>query len=155
AGIVATVLAHEAARAAVPAALMDKTFGAAMCFATGNTAAAGTASATVVALAEGVLKAMFVTKLKVAAVLLLVAGAIGLAAGAHQGLASAPAASVARLALKAPVFSATVPESQENAVEAQHKEEKQKPKEEDKKKAEEKKQADDPFAGQLEMLQRL
>src|SRR5262249_40633793 len=91
AGMVATALAHEAAGAAVPAALMNSTFKAAMGFAAGNAAMAG-GSASVAALTEGVLKAMFLTKLKVTVAILLVVGVIGLAGGMYQGLARAAAA---------------------------------------------------------------
>jgi RNA polymerase sigma factor (sigma-70 family) len=64
-GALAAVLSREAS-AAVPAALAGTTVRAASCFAAGP-AAAGPVSASALALAEGVLKTMLLTKLKVAA----------------------------------------------------------------------------------------
>ena len=75
-GLVASLRAAEAA-VAVPNSLVDVTIRAAMPIAAGR---AATASGPVAALVEGVLRAMFLTKLKVAAALLAVAGAATLAA---------------------------------------------------------------------------
>jgi RNA polymerase sigma factor (sigma-70 family) len=85
AGILAAVLAEHAA-ASVPAALA----GAAV--RTTVLAAAGQAPAPAAALAEGVLKALFVTRLKVATGLVLALGTLLLAAGvwAHPSRAETP-----------------------------------------------------------------
>jgi RNA polymerase sigma factor (sigma-70 family) len=81
AGSVAAVLAHGAASASVRAGLAVTTGKAAALFAAGR-AAAGTVSARVTALTEGVLKAMLLSKLRVVmAVLLAVALAGATAAG--------------------------------------------------------------------------
>src|SRR5262249_4285568 len=58
----ATLLSQNAASAAVSALLVGPTFKAALAFAAAQTAA-GTASARVIALAEGVLSAMYLTKI--------------------------------------------------------------------------------------------
>jgi RNA polymerase sigma factor (sigma-70 family) len=71
-GVVATVLSQQAASASVPPSVASETIQAASYFAAGQAAAAGAISATAVALAEGVLKAMLLTKLKVATAVLLV-----------------------------------------------------------------------------------
>jgi RNA polymerase sigma factor (sigma-70 family) len=77
------------ASAAVPAALVDGTVKAALAF-----AADGALAPEVAALTRGGIQAMLLTRLKIAAVLLLVAGALG--AGtvllAHPGLAADPGA---------------------------------------------------------------
>jgi RNA polymerase sigma factor (sigma-70 family) len=78
AGALAGLLADHAA-AAVPGTLVHATVAAAVAASAGATAAA---SASALALAEGALKAMFITKLKIAAVFLLGAGLVVLAAGA-------------------------------------------------------------------------
>ena len=71
-----TALVAENATAAVPAALFDTTLTSALQFAVGPTAAAGTLASPATTLAEGVLKNMFLAKLKTTvAVLLLVAAA--------------------------------------------------------------------------------
>jgi RNA polymerase sigma factor (sigma-70 family) len=86
AGLLAAVLAEHAA-AAVPAALTRAAVQLTVL------AAAGEVLAPAACLAEGVLKAMFVTKLKVATALLLALGTFLLAAGvwAHQARAQSPA----------------------------------------------------------------
>jgi RNA polymerase sigma factor (sigma-70 family) len=81
AGAFAASLSRGAAPAAVPPDLVMLTSRAALGCAAGNAAAAGTVSAQAVALAEGVVRAMFVTKLKIAVVVLLAAGAAAAAAG--------------------------------------------------------------------------
>jgi RNA polymerase sigma factor (sigma-70 family) len=86
AGLVA--LLAENAAAAVPGTLIHATVQAAVAASAGATVAA---SASALSLAEGVLKAMFVTKLKIASVLLLGAGLLALAAGALADPAPAPA----------------------------------------------------------------
>jgi RNA polymerase sigma factor (sigma-70 family) len=80
-GTLTVVLAQNAASAGVPTSLVSSTIQAASLFAAGQAAAAGVISAQVAALAEGVLKTMLLTKLKIAlAVLWMVAalsGAVG------------------------------------------------------------------------------
>jgi RNA polymerase sigma factor (sigma-70 family) len=88
AGLVGTLLAEEAAARAVPAALAGATLQAALVTAAGH-AAAGLVSAEVVALVEGVSQAMFLTRLKIVAAVVL---AVLLVAGAglvpHQMLSA-------------------------------------------------------------------
>jgi RNA polymerase sigma factor (sigma-70 family) len=83
-----TVLAEKAAPAAVPAVVAEGTIKAAVLTAAGQ-AAAGAIPASVAALTEGVLRAMFLSKLKVlAAGLLALCLAVAIAAvGARQALA--------------------------------------------------------------------
>ncbi|MGP0062869.1 MAG: sigma-70 family RNA polymerase sigma factor [Isosphaeraceae bacterium] len=75
AALLATTLAAESAHA-VPVELINLTLGAATRLAAGHAIAAGTFSAGVVTLLKGVLRSMFITKLKFAAVAL---AAVGLA----------------------------------------------------------------------------
>jgi RNA polymerase sigma factor (sigma-70 family) len=93
AAAVATSLSQNAAPAAVPAALMSSTVKAAVPFAAGKVAA-GLVSASVAALTEGVLQAMFLTKLKIATAALLALAVLGTGAGlfGHRVLAQRPAA---------------------------------------------------------------
>jgi RNA polymerase sigma factor (sigma-70 family) len=92
--VVAQTLGENAARAAVPAALIDSTSKAAVLFAAGKLAMASAVSAPAIALAEGVLQAMFMHKLKIAAALVgmltLVVGATGIFT--YQALADKPGA---------------------------------------------------------------
>jgi RNA polymerase sigma factor (sigma-70 family) len=83
AGMLTAALTEKAASAAVPAALLKATTHAALVYAAGQaTAVTGAVSAQVVSLTEGVLRSMFLTKLKVmAAVVLLSAGLAGAGAG--------------------------------------------------------------------------
>jgi RNA polymerase sigma factor (sigma-70 family) len=74
------LLAPGTASAAVPAALVDATVRGALLFAAGQ-AAAGVVSSSAVTLAEGVLKTMGITKLKLAAAVLLAFGIVGVGAG--------------------------------------------------------------------------
>jgi RNA polymerase sigma factor (sigma-70 family) len=76
----AAALSREAA-AGAPAALLSSTIKAVTLVAAGQAAAAGTVSGTAAALAEGVLKAMLLAKLKTAAALVLVAAVLGAGAG--------------------------------------------------------------------------
>lgn len=89
----AVLLSPKTASASVPASLLVSTLEAATLFAAGKTAAAGLVSAKVVALTEGVLKAMLLTKLKIATGLLLAVGILGTGAGlvTHKALAEKPA----------------------------------------------------------------
>jgi RNA polymerase sigma factor (sigma-70 family) len=86
----AAVLAKRAA-ADVPSLLVASTLQTTLLLASGE---AATASAPAVALAEGVLKAMFVTKLKIATALVVTAGLLALGAGVLAGplLAQRPGA---------------------------------------------------------------
>ena len=94
--------AGEALAVPLPGALVDSTLKAALLFATGQ-AAGGALSAQAVTLAEGVLRAMFLTKLKIAAFLLLMAGllAVGGALTRHA-LEAAPPAKAPKAASPAP-----------------------------------------------------
>jgi protocatechuate 3,4-dioxygenase beta subunit len=74
----AAALAPAAGKAAVPAALADATARAAALYAAGP---AGAASAGAVAMAEGVTRAMFATRCKIAAALLLGVGLLAAGAG--------------------------------------------------------------------------
>ncbi len=86
--------ASEEATAAVPAALMGSTRRAAAAVAAGKAAAGGEVSTRAVALAEGVVRAMYLGKLKTAAVLLLAVAVLGAggASLAYHGLAGTPPA---------------------------------------------------------------
>jgi Sigma-70, region 4 len=98
AGGLATVLAHNAALASVPLPLVASTAKAATLTAAGH--AVGTVvPANVAALTEGVLKTMFLTKLKVATVALVAAGVLAGAGGRlvmPQAQAEKPAGKVAK-----------------------------------------------------------
>jgi RNA polymerase sigma factor (sigma-70 family) len=74
AGAVTAALLQDAARATVPSVLASTTVRAALAFLAGRAAAAGI-SAKALALAQGVLQSMFVTKLKVVALAAAMAGA--------------------------------------------------------------------------------
>jgi RNA polymerase sigma factor (sigma-70 family) len=92
AGVLATAFT-SAAPAGVPAPLITSTVKAAALAATGSAAMAGAASAPVVALTEGVLRTMFLGKLKTVALLVLtLAAATGIAGlPALRGLFTGPA----------------------------------------------------------------
>jgi RNA polymerase sigma factor (sigma-70 family) len=81
-GAAATLLAREAASACVPATLVGSTVTAARHFAAGREAAAGVVSAKAAALAEGVMRSMFVNRLKIVSAVLLVVALAGCALGA-------------------------------------------------------------------------
>ena len=87
-------LAAEAAPAAVPAALGDWTIKAAIGFAAGRTATTGAFPAAAL-LANELLRTMLMTKLKMAAVMLLVVGATGAGVIAQQEADPRPGASTA------------------------------------------------------------
>jgi RNA polymerase sigma factor (sigma-70 family) len=89
-GAVAAVLAQEGASAGVPTSVVSSTIQAANLFAAGQAAASGALSAEAVALADGVLKTMLLSKLKIATVAVLVAVAV-LGAGAAALTQQAPA----------------------------------------------------------------
>jgi RNA polymerase sigma factor (sigma-70 family) len=90
-GLTSAMLMQGAAPAAVPAPLLVSTVKAAALLAAGQVAA-GALSAPVAALMEGVVQAMFLTKLKLAAVVLLSVGMLGGGAGvvAYQALSAEP-----------------------------------------------------------------
>jgi RND family efflux transporter MFP subunit len=89
AGVLAGLLSGDALAAPLPRPLVGLTLKAALAFCAGG-AAAGAAAARSVAYAEGVLRAMFLTRLKVAALALLLAGL--LAAGGVVGTLALEAA---------------------------------------------------------------
>jgi RNA polymerase sigma factor (sigma-70 family) len=86
-GVLAAVLSQQAASAGVPTAVVSSTIKAAAGFVAGP-AAAGVISVKVAVLTEGVLKAMFVTKLKTATVVLLTVALAGIGGGTTALLAS-------------------------------------------------------------------
>jgi RNA polymerase sigma factor (sigma-70 family) len=88
AGALAAVLSQKVASAAVPASAVASTIRAASLLAAGQTALAGAVPAKVVALTEGVLKAMLMTKVRTVTTALLVVAAVGIGCG---GLLSRPA----------------------------------------------------------------
>jgi RNA polymerase sigma factor (sigma-70 family) len=97
----ACTLSQNAVSALVPTALVSSTVRAALVSAAGKSAMAAGVSAPVVALTEGVLKAMLMTKMKLVAGVLLAVGMVGgsgsvltyrtLAAEGRQGQAQGPA----------------------------------------------------------------
>ncbi len=88
-GAVAVALSHNAATAGLPAPLVSSTVQAATLVVAGN-AAAGAISAPVVALTEGVLQAMFRTKLKIAVGTALAIGMLAVGVGVYQSHAEQP-----------------------------------------------------------------
>ncbi len=93
-GALAAVLSPSAASACMPAQLVVSTVKAAALLAAGETAAV-VASASVASITEGVLKAMFLTKLKSAVALLAVIGVLALGGGALHHSLAAPQAQAA------------------------------------------------------------
>ncbi len=80
-GVLATALCQNAASACVPGPLVVSTVQAATLMAAGKALATGAISAKVVALTEGVLKAMLMTKIKVAITVVLAVQLIGAGVG--------------------------------------------------------------------------
>ena len=80
-GALAAVLAQNVASAGVPTAVVSLTIKAASLFAAGQAAAAGVISAEVAALTEGVLKAMFMTKLKTVMSVVMLLGTVAFGGG--------------------------------------------------------------------------
>jgi RNA polymerase sigma factor (sigma-70 family) len=115
AGVLAAVLSGSTAPAAVPAPAVVVTSQAARAFAAGPVAAAGTTPARAAALAEGVLRAMVLTKLKVLVAALVAIGVVGLAVGVlgRHALAEGPPGAGAGAALPAPVADPSKPEQKE------------------------------------------
>jgi RNA polymerase sigma factor (sigma-70 family) len=75
------LFAQEVAAATVPAALFEATARITYCVAAGKALAAGILSTHVVTLADGVLKAMLLTKLKIACAAVLVVGSLSIGVG--------------------------------------------------------------------------
>lgn len=94
AGAVASLLAQETASASVPGLLVANTVQAALVVAAGEAAAAGVVPASVASLTEGVIHAMFLNKLKVAAAVMVAVSIVGSGVGflTHRALAEKPAA---------------------------------------------------------------
>jgi RNA polymerase sigma factor (sigma-70 family) len=88
-GLFVTALTETAGPATVTAAVVDSTFQAALAFAAGPTPAGAPPAAV---LAEGMLRGAFVARLRSAAVVVLVAGALSTATGVglHRALANRP-----------------------------------------------------------------
>jgi RNA polymerase sigma factor (sigma-70 family) len=90
-GALAAVLAPNVASASVPSWLVSSTIKAASLFAAGPATAAGAVSAKVAALAEGVVRTMFLTKLKLTtAVLVAIALASAIGGGSFTALQATP-----------------------------------------------------------------
>jgi RNA polymerase sigma factor (sigma-70 family) len=87
-GALATALAQEAASATTPLSLVYATVRAATAYAAGSATAAAVVSAPVAALAEGVLRTMLLSKLKISAMLLVLIGVVGTGWGDYGSLAS-------------------------------------------------------------------
>jgi hypothetical protein len=83
-------MTQNAMSASVPSAVVGSTIQAASLFAAGQAAAAGGISVQAIALMEGVLKAMLLTKLKIAAPIVLGMGLLGIGWGLCLSRAAAP-----------------------------------------------------------------
>jgi RNA polymerase sigma factor (sigma-70 family) len=81
-GALAAVLSQYVASAGVPNMVVSSTIKAATLFAAGHLTATGVISANAVALTEGVLKAMLLTKLKIASAVVFLIAVVGVAAWA-------------------------------------------------------------------------
>jgi len=90
AGSLAAALAQDAASASVPSAIVSATIKAASLLAAGQAAAAGGISIKAIALMEGVLKAMFLSKLKIATSIVLGIGLLGISWGLYPTRAAEP-----------------------------------------------------------------
>jgi len=89
-GTLAAALAQNTASASVPSAVVGSTIKAASLLAAGQAAAVGGISVQAVALMEGVVKAMFLTKLKIATTIVLGMGLLGISWGLYPTRAAAP-----------------------------------------------------------------
>ncbi len=89
AATLAVLAAERTAASAAPAALVHATLKAALLFAVGQ-AVAGTVSTQAVAWTQGVLRTMFLSKMKTLAAILVVTAAVGTGAGYLASLAAAP-----------------------------------------------------------------
>src|SRR5262249_12053485 len=81
-GALGMMFSQKMASAGVPASVVSSTIKVASSFAAGQAVATAVVSTRVAALTEGVLKSMLLSKLKVAVVLMLAIGALGITAGA-------------------------------------------------------------------------
>lgn len=107
-GSLAAVLAQNTASASVPSVVVGSTIQAASLFALGQAAATGGISVKAIALTEGVVKAMFLTKLKLATPIVLGMGLLGVSWGLYPTRAAAPPKGNAESAAQAtPEFAAT------------------------------------------------
>jgi RNA polymerase sigma factor (sigma-70 family) len=79
---------------AAPPEFVEATVQAGLAYSAGPAVAAGTVSAEVAALTEGVVRSMFVTNLKLAALAAAVLGILGAGAGATYGVLAEPAAAI-------------------------------------------------------------
>lgn len=100
-GGVATAIAENVASASLPALLISSTVQAAARVAAGH-AVTTAASASVAALAKGVMKTMLLSKLKIPIGLVVALGLVTLGWGAYQGTAAADNPSTAKALAKAP-----------------------------------------------------
>jgi RNA polymerase sigma factor (sigma-70 family) len=89
AGSLAAVLTQHAASASVPASVVSSTIRGVDLYAAGQAAAAGI-SVKAIALTEGVLKTMFSTKVKIATIVLLGVGLLGISWGLYPTFAAMP-----------------------------------------------------------------
>lgn len=97
-GILAALLAQNTASASVPSAVVGSTIKAASLLAAGQAATAGGISVHAVALMEGVVKAMLLTKLKIAIPIVLGMGLLGIGWGLCRTRAAAPPSGVSEVA---------------------------------------------------------
>jgi RNA polymerase sigma factor (sigma-70 family) len=94
-GALATVASEQVATASVPSSVVSSTIKAASLFAAGQAATTGMISGQVVALTEGVLKTMLLTKLRVATAGLLLVVLLGMGGGVTALLAGEGSGEVA------------------------------------------------------------
>jgi RNA polymerase sigma factor (sigma-70 family) len=86
----AAILAQHTASASMPSVVVGSTIKVASLITAGQAAAAGAISAQAVALMEGVLKTMFLTKLKITTTIVLGMGLLGISWGLYPTRAAAP-----------------------------------------------------------------
>lgn len=130
-GALAAALSQSAAAASAPAPLVASTIKAASLMATGQAVSAGLISAKVVALTDGVVKAMFVNKIKSVLAVVLVVGAVLGGLGVGHGLLNTtealaqwganlsetkPAAVVGATTTEPQVFTGTIKDSTQGAA---------------------------------------
>jgi RNA polymerase sigma factor (sigma-70 family) len=109
--LAALVLAQNAASAPVPASVVSSTIKAASLIASGRAVTTGVVSATVAALTKGVLKAMLITKLKLATAVVLIVAVSSAGIGLMwQRLQAADAATTQQPAPKVTEKNATLPD---------------------------------------------
>jgi hypothetical protein len=90
AGSLALLLSENASTASVPCGVVSTTIKAASLFASGQASAVGLISVNAVALTEGVLKTMFIAKLKIATTIVLSMGLLGISWGLYPTRAAMP-----------------------------------------------------------------